>query len=73
MSKLTRCKRCGRRLRNRCSEAADRWAVVLVPPPPLKETALICPDCQTSGEYSEMTVNGATLVPARLGRLVPKT
>lgn len=68
---LTRCERCGKRLRNPRGTAADEWAIKLLSP--YGPTSVICPTCLTPEEYAEMTVRGATQVPSGLGRLVPKT
>ncbi len=64
MSKLIRCGRCGRRLRN-----ADGWNVTLEAGVVVGHT---CPDCQTPVENSEAEINDATVVYGRRadGRIV---
>ncbi|GJO43302.1 hypothetical protein NJB1604_18700 [Mycobacterium marinum] len=71
MSKLTRCERCGKRLRNPRGSTADSWGIRLISP--IGPAAVICPDCLTTNEWVEMQVRGATSVPCGLGTLAPKT
>lgn len=71
MSKLTRCERCGKRLRNPRGAAADAWGIRLIDGQ--WPASVLCPNCLTAAEGAEMEIRGATMVPSRLGKLVPKT
>ncbi len=68
---LTRCERCGKRLRNPRGTAADEWAIKLVSP--FGPVSVICPACLTADENTERVVRGATQVPAGLATLVSTT
>jgi hypothetical protein len=56
-SKVTRCHRCDRRLRNPNSAGADGWIAVI------KQGTIesrYCPDCTTQEERAESVMNEAT-------------
>ena len=71
MSKLTRCGRCGKRLRNPRGSVADSWGIRLIAGQ--WPASVLCPSCMTGDEWAEMEIRGSTMVPSRLGKLVPKT
>ena len=53
MSTVTRCTRCGRRLRS-----GDGWNIVFSQG---MITGYVCPTCQTPEEHAEAEINAATL------------
>jgi hypothetical protein len=71
---LTRCERCGRRLRNPRGARADAW--VLRVPRAGWPLAAVCLDCQIALEHAEAAINESTLRPESRGglgvRLVPR-
>lgn len=66
-SKVQRCRRCGRRLRNPHSASANGW-IIVIREGIIKET--MCPDCSTPLEQAESVMGETTTELAISGEFI---